>query len=204
MVPGVGRGDDTQMNVAQVFLFLVPVLAYGAIRHWKSGDSWRVIQTKLGLRSGTWTGYQLALGLCVLAIVATWIVLHALPASVLHDSRTTNAQSAQLTLGPGTLLAVLLQQLFLVAFGEELFFRGLLGGWLVRWLGFQKGNAIQATLFLLPHTLLLLVSLAFWPLLIVQWLMGWLNGWLRTRCVSCGPGLLVHTVANTAALILAI
>jgi membrane protease YdiL (CAAX protease family) len=192
------------MNLAQVFLFLVPVLAYAAIRHWKSRDSWPVIQTKLGLRWGTWSGFRLALGLCVVAIVATWIVLHALPPSVLHDSRTTNAQSAHLTLGPATILVVLLQQLFLVAFEEELFFRGFLGGWLVRWLGFQKGNAIQATLFLLPHTLLLLVSFAFWPLLIVQWLMGWVNGWLRTRTGSCGPGLLVHTVANTAALILAI
>jgi membrane protease YdiL (CAAX protease family) len=192
------------MNLAQVVLFLVPVLVYGAIRHWKSGDSWRDIQTKLGLRRGAGTGYLWALGLCILAIVASWIVIHTLPASVLHDSRTTNAQSARLTLSPGTVLVVSVQQLLFVAFEEELFFRGFLGGWLVRWLGFQKGNAIQATLFLLPHTLLLVVSFAFWPLLIVQWVVGLVNGWLRTRTGSIGPGLLVHTVANTAALILAI
>jgi uncharacterized protein len=198
------RGDGSAMNVAQVFLFLVPVLVYVAIRHWKSGDGWQVIRQKLGLRWGTRTGYLWALGLCVLAVAGTWIVLHTLPASVLHDPRTTTTQSVHLTLSPGTFVVVLLQQLLFVAFEEELFFRGFLGGWLVRWLGFQPGNAIQAVLFLLPHTLLLLVSLAFWPLLIVQFALGWVNGWLRTRTGSCGPGIVVHTVANTAALILAI
>jgi membrane protease YdiL (CAAX protease family) len=192
------------VNLAQVFLFLVPVVVYAAIRHWKRGDSWRDVQTKLGLRRGTGTGYLWALGLCILAVVATFIVLHTLPASVLHDRRTTTSQSAHLTLNPVTVLVVTLQQLLFVALEEELFFRGFLGGWLVRWLGFQKGNAIQATLFLLPHTLLLVVSLAFWPLLIVQWVMGWVNGWLRTRTGSIGPGALLHTVANAAALVLAI
>jgi membrane protease YdiL (CAAX protease family) len=192
------------MNLAQIGLFIIPVLVYAALRHWRSRESWAEIQTKLGLRLGARAGYAWALGLCLVAVAATWVVLHTLPPSVLHDPRTTNAQSAHLTLGPVTVLLVLVQQLLFVAFGEELFFRGFLGGWLVRRLGFQVGNAIQATLFLLPHTLLLLVSAAFWPLLIVQWLMGWINGWLRTWSGSCGPGLLVHTVANTAALILAI
>jgi membrane protease YdiL (CAAX protease family) len=192
------------MDYVQIVLFTVPVLAYAAIRHWRSAESWTAIQAKLGLLPGTWRGYQWALVLCVVAVGATWVVLHTLPASVLHDPRTTNAQSAHLTLSPGTVLVVFLQQLLFVAFEEELFFRGFLGGWLVRRLGFQAGNAIQATLFFLPHTLLLLVSFAFWPLLIVQWLMGWVNGWLRTQTGSIGPGLLVHTVANTAALVLAI
>jgi membrane protease YdiL (CAAX protease family) len=192
------------MNLAQIVLFIVPVLAYAAVRHWRSRDTWGEIQTKLGLRPGSRIGYGWALGLCFVAVAATWVVLHTLPASVLHDPRTTNAQSAHLTLSPATILVVLLQQLLFVALGEEVFFRGFLGGWLVRRLGFQLGNALQATLFFLPHTLLLLVSVAFWPLLIVQWLMGWINGWLRTRTESCGPGLLLHAAANTAALILAI
>jgi len=51
----------------------------------------------------------------------------------------------------------LLREAFYVALGEEVFFRGLLGGYLERRFGFMKGNTMQAFVFLLPHLLLLLV-----------------------------------------------
>ena len=191
------------MNTAQIGVFVVPVLIYAALRHWRQGESWRLVTDKLGLTAGNRSGYAIAGALAVLLIGATWLILHALPASVLHDPRVTASQGAALHISALTVALVLAQQLLLVAVWEELFFRGFLGGWLVRKLGFRRGNAIQATLFVIPHLLLLLVSLAFWPLLILQWGFGWINGWLRTTTGSIGPGVLVHTVANAAAIVLA-
>ena len=83
-----------------------------------------------------------------------------------------------------------------MALGEEIFFRGLLGGWLIRRFGFRNGNLIQALIFLLPHFLLLLVGLDLWPILAVQFVAGWLLGWLRFRSESILPGWLAHSLIN--------
>jgi len=77
----------------------------------------------------------------------------------------------------------------LLAAGEEMLFRGWLAGVLFRKLGFARGNAIQALVFLAPHTLLLLVSPTLWPILPVQLIAGWLLGWLRHRSGSVAPRL---------------
>ena len=57
--------------------------------------------------------------------------------------------------------------------GEELFFRGLLGGWLMKKNGSFAGNTIQALLFVLPHLLLiLLASPRYWLVLPFDLLAG--------------------------------
>ena len=83
-----------------------------------------------------------------------------------------------------------------VALGEEVFFRGFLGGWLVRRFGFAIGNTVQALVFVLPHLLLLSVSLSLWLVVLVQLLTGWLLGWVRHRVESIWPGWLAHSPAN--------
>jgi len=90
----------------------------------------------------------------------------------------------------------LLREAFYVALGEEIFFRGLLGGWLEQRFGFMKGNTIQDLIFLLPHLLLLLVSLSLWVVVVVQFLAGWVLGWLRSRSGSILPGWLAHSLMN--------
>jgi len=50
------------------------------------------------------------------------------------------------------------------AVGEEGFFRGLLGGVLIRRLGFGRGNLVQTLIFLVPHLALLLVDVRSWPI----------------------------------------
>jgi membrane protease YdiL (CAAX protease family) len=97
-----------------------------------------------------------------------------------------------------SLLTAMLREAFYVALGEEMFFRGLLGGWLMRKLGFALGNLVQAAIFLLPHLLLLQLGTAIWPVFIVQFVAGWLQGWLRYRSASILPGWLVHTLSNTS------
>ena len=46
----------------------------------------------------------------------------------------------------------------LLTLGEEVFFRGLLGGALMRRLGFRWGNLLQATTSLVLHVPLLLLD----------------------------------------------
>lgn len=82
---------------------------------------------------------------------------------------------------------------------EEMLFRGFLAGLLIARLGFAWGNAVQAILFLAPHALLLIVSVAFWPLLPAQLIAGWLLGWLRYRSGSIAPGWVAHAAANILA-----
>ncbi len=89
------------------------------------------------------------------------------------------------------------------AVGEEVFFRGLLGGVLIRRLGFGWGNLLQAVLFLVPHLALLLADVRLWPVIPVQFVTGWLLGWLRHRTGTFVPGAAVHAIANIAAGIIA-
>ena len=90
------------------------------------------------------------------------------------------------------------------AVGEEVFFRGLLGGVLVRRFGFARGNLLQSVIFLFPHLPLLLVDARLWPILPVQFATGWLLGWLRTKTGTFVPGAVVHVVANLSAGLLAL
>jgi len=87
----------------------------------------------------------------------------------------------------------------LTTLAEEMLFRGFLAGLLIRRLGFARGNTVQAVLFLAPHALLLVIGVAFWPLLPAQLIAGWLLGWLRYRSGSIGPGWVAHAAANILA-----
>jgi len=125
-----------------------------------------------------------------------WLAFQAVPAQVLQDPNINVSDYAGWTLSVTAFLLVWLREAIYVALGEEILFRGFLGGWLVRRLGFAIGNTVQALVFLLPHLLLLLVSLNFWPIIAVQMVAGWLLGWLRYRSDSILPGWLAHSLTN--------
>lgn len=55
------------------------------------------------------------------------------------------------------ILSALVYGLFETGLGEELFFRGLIGGWLGRRTRLWIANAIQTAIFTLPHLLLLTI-----------------------------------------------
>jgi membrane protease YdiL (CAAX protease family) len=137
--------------------------------------------------------YGLAIAVSAALLPITYLALRAASSLTLHHSarlHVTYGNAA--TLGGYLSVAVL-------AVAEEIFFRGLLGGILVRRYGFGLGNLLQALVFLAPHLLLLLVSSALWPLLPVQLVSGWLLGWLRYKSSSIGPCSLAHVIANVLA-----
>lgn len=96
------------------------------------------------------------------------------------------------------LLAALYETVF-VTLGEEIFFRGFVGGWLFRRYSFYSGNLIQTAIFLLPHLILLFVAVKAWPILILISIGGWMVGFLRYKSGSIFPGVLAHTISNTFA-----
>ncbi len=103
------------------------------------------------------------------------------------------------TLSVGSVLLAALRETIFTTLGEELLFRGLLAGWLFRRFPFLKANVLQSIAFLLPHLILLAVSLKLWPLMLLIGAVGWVLGYLRYKSGSIFPGLLAHTIANTLA-----
>lgn len=181
-----------------LILFTLPALIYLIVLH-RRGQPWREAFSKLGFQASPLVYY--AWGLAIFAVVGILGVLatRSLPAEVLQNPNVSLSQYEGMALGVGTFFWLMLREAFYTTLGEEIFFRGFLGGWLFQKLGFIMGNIVQALIFLLPHLLLLAVSLSLWPLLPVQFLAGWLLGWLRYRSNSIWPGWLAHWLTNTLA-----
>ena len=179
----------------QAILFSIPSLIYIAV-HKRRGEKWNEIFEKIGWKSSRPIFFVWGLGVMIIVGGLGWLAFRAVPSEVLKDPNINVSGYAGWTLSVTSFLLVLLREAIYVALGEEIFFRGFLEGWLVRRLGFTIGNIIQAIVFILPHLLLLLVSLSLWPIIIVQFIAGWLIGWLRYRSNSILPGWVAHSLTN--------
>jgi membrane protease YdiL (CAAX protease family) len=124
------------------------------------------------------------------------VIMQNVPASVMESPMMSTSFYAGWSPGLSSFLYAWMREAFYVALGEEMFFRGLLGGWLERRYGFRKGNFVQAVVFLLPHLLLLMVSTSFLLVIVVQFLAGWVMGLLRSRSSSILPSWLTHSLMN--------
>ena len=177
----------------QLIVLSIPSLIYGTVRR-RHGEKWNEVFEKIGFQGSRPIYFLWAFG--VMIIVSGLLAFQSVPSEVLHDPNVNTSYYAGWTVGVISFLLVWLREAIYVALGEEIFFRGFLGGWLIRRLGFAIGNTIQAFVFLMPHLLLLLVSLTLWPVIIVQLVAGWLLGWLRYRSNSILPGWLAHSLTN--------
>ena len=179
----------------QLVVLSIPSLIYVAVHRWR-GEKWSGILGKIGWQGCRPTYFLWSLGVMVVAGGLGWLALQTVPAEALQGPNVNISAYAGWMLSLTSFLLAWLREAIYVALGEEIFFRGFLGGWLVRRLGFATGNTIQAVIFLLPHLLLLLISLDFWPVIVVQMVVGWLLGWLRYRSDSILPGWLAHSLIN--------
>jgi hypothetical protein len=107
-------------------------------------------------------------------------------------------QYQQWELGALSIIIIFTREAVYTTLGEELLFRGLLGGVLIRKYGFRVGNTLQTGVFALPHVALVWIVPELWPLLLVWGSAGWLLGWLYHRSGSILPGWIAHTLVNTA------
>lgn len=179
----------------QLVVLSLPSLIYIAV-HRQRGKKWSDVLGKVGWQGCPLIYFLWSLGIIVLAGGLGVLALQRVPQNVFQDSNVNISKYAGWTPSITSFLLVWLREVIYVALGEEVFFRGLLGGWLTRRFGFAIGNTIQALIFLLPHLLLLLISLNLWALVVVQLLLGWLLGWLRYHSKSILPGWLAHGLAN--------
>jgi membrane protease YdiL (CAAX protease family) len=179
----------------QLIVFSIPSLIYVAVRRWR-GEKLSEAFRKIGWRGSRPIYFLWSLGATIIIGGLGWLAFQTVPSEVFQDPNINISDYAGWTLNVTSFLLIWLREAIYIALGEEIFFRGFLGGWLVRRLGFALGNTVQALIFLLPHLLLLLISLDLWPIIAVQVVAGWILGWLRYRSDSILPGWLTHSLAN--------
>ena len=179
----------------QLIVLTVPSLVYAVVRR-RLGDRWHEVLGKIGWQGSRPVFFLWGLGVVIVVGALGWLAFQAVPSEVLQDPSINVSDYAGWALTLSSFLLVWLREAIYVALGEEVLFRGFLGGWLVRRLGFARGNTVQALVFLLPHLLLLLVSRRLWPVILVQLIAGWLLGLLRYRSDSILPGWLAHSLTN--------
>lgn len=179
----------------QLIVLSIPSLVYVAVR-WRRGEKWNQVSRKIGWQGCRPVYFLWSLGVMIVAGGLGWLAFQTVPSETVQDPNINISAYAGWRLNATSFLLVWVREAIYVALGEEIFFRGFLGGWLVRWFGFSIGNTIQALIFLLPHLLLLLVSLDLWPIIAIQMIAGWLLGWLRYRSDSILPGWLAHSLIN--------
>lgn len=179
----------------QTIVLSLPSAIYALVRHWR-GATWRAALSLVG-----WQGSSLRfLGIGLVLGLVPGLLLPALPSllppELANSPNVANSRFATWSATPVSFVLAWAYEAIYVALGEESFFRGFLGGLLVRRLGFAAGNLVQAGIFLLPHLLILSVSAALWPQLVAQFLAGWLQGWLFYRSGSNLPGWIAHSLGN--------
>ncbi|MGI8712783.1 MAG: CPBP family intramembrane glutamic endopeptidase [Solirubrobacteraceae bacterium] len=173
--------------IFELVLLSLPSLVY-VRRLRRAGVPRRPALSRVGLQPAGLGDYTRALALLIPVTALGTILLQLIPTSLLNGS-SKNISGVPSTAGGYAAIVIL-------ALAEEMFFRGLVAGLLIKRFGFRKGNALQAMVFLAPHLLLLLVSLRLWPLLPLQLVAGWTLGWLRERSQSIGPPWLAHAITN--------
>ena len=180
----------------QLMILSIPSIIYIAVFR-RRGKKWSEVLEKIGWQGCTPHYFLVSLG--VLALVGGLGLLvfrYVVPQEVFQEPNVSISEYAGWTLGITSFLLAWWREAIYTALGEEVFFRGFLGGWLMRRFGFAIGNTVQALIFLLPHLFLLTININFYPIIPVQLLAGWLFGWLRYRSGSILPGWLAHSLAN--------
>lgn len=183
-----GSLPDTQFP-AQLLLWAIPCVIYAIVQRLR-GRGWSHITSKLGLRGSQPVYYGWALVSFVVLGLFSWVMIPVFFPGYLDSPGSAASQYAGVEPGILTVLYAFFRESVYVAFGEEHFFRGLVGGWLMRHSGFWIGNALQSLVFLAPHLFVLSGGLNLWPLLLAPLI----SGWLLYRSGSILPAWLGHSL----------
>jgi uncharacterized protein len=179
---------------AQLLFYAIPCAIYAIVRRLR-GTTWSQIASNLGLRSSQPVYYVWAVVFFVVLGLISLVTISVFFPGYYDRPGIAASQYAGVELGILTVSYAFVREAVYVALGEELFFRGLVGGWLMRSLGFWVGNALQSLVFLVPHLFVLSAGVDLWLLLLAPFVSGWLYGWLLYRSGSILPGWLGHSLA---------
>ncbi|MBD0358441.1 MAG: CPBP family intramembrane metalloprotease [Rubrobacter sp.] len=174
---------------AQLFIYAIPCAIYALVRRLR-GATWAQISSGLGLQRSRPVYYVWALVFFVAVGVLSLVTIYVFFPGYYDRPGGAAAQYAGVDLGILTLLYAFVRESIYVALGEELFFRGLVGGWLMRHLGFWVGNSLQSLVFLAPHLLVLSAGLELYGRCCWRrsFPAGSTGGCCTARGVSCRDG----------------
>ena len=157
-------------------------------------------------RAGLQVGEPRYIGYCLVFALVVVVALLVWPPSAEQYAREGSAFRPFIGAGlsGSAIIGALLYGAVQTGFAEEFLFRGLIAGSLARKLPLAWANAIQATIFLLPHLLILAVAPELWTILPLVFLGALIVGWIRIKSGSIVGRWIVHAAANvTVALSLA-
>ncbi len=175
---------------------LVIAALYVVIVHYFARVPWREAWKRTGLVLGDPKGWLLSF-----ALLIPWLAYVALSFRLMPVTAADTTSPYHALLGRGlsgeVVGAALTYGIVSAGLGEELLFRGLIGGALGRRMTPWRANAAQTLIFLAPHLLILLVkpeAIVLLPIGVGG--LGALTGWLRLRSGSIGPGVVLHGLGN--------
>ena len=177
-------------------------LIYVLVIHLWAKVPWRDAWKRTGLTVGARRWWLISAALLLPELAYVWLSFQWLPVTA-DDVHSPYRVFLGQGLNLNTLAVAFAYGVVSAGFGEELLFRGLIGGVLSRRMKAWRANVIQALIFLAPHLLMLFVTPKAWLLLPGVLGLALLAGWLRIRSGSIGPGLVLHGLGNTFVGILA-
>jgi membrane protease YdiL (CAAX protease family) len=131
---------------AQLVLYAIPCAVYAVVQRLR-GRAWSQIASNLGLRRSQPVYYIWALVFFVVLGLLSLVTISAFFPGYYDRPGIAASQYAGVELGILAVVYAFFREAVYVALGEELFFRGLVGGWLMRRWGFWVGNALQSLVF---------------------------------------------------------
>jgi membrane protease YdiL (CAAX protease family) len=186
-----------QIIILSVIPFIVWVFA---ARKKQSFFSW------IGLKRITVTEQGKFTVAIIVALVVAVVMSFVLDPLLPNDVQLANARFAGK--GFAAVPAVLVFSFLATALPEEVLFRGFIGQYLSKRLGFVAGNTIQAILFGLLHGAALFdTQNLLLPLVIIALtgMLGWIMGYVNSRADdSILPSLIIHGLSNVYASVIII
>jgi len=175
-----------------LILFSLPSFIYLFINKVRKQDT-RSIFRNIGWAKPNRKYLLIGLALGLIPGLFAFLITKYLPPDLLEQPGIAQMAYSGWSLSIASFVLALLREAIYTALGEEILFRGFIGGLLIRRLGFAAGNIFQSLIFLLPHALILTIDANLWPILIPQFIAGWLFGWLFfiNRGVLFQVGLLI-------------
>jgi membrane protease YdiL (CAAX protease family) len=189
--------DAALSALVNLLLFAgIPFFLYFAYQKWRHKRSFREISRRAGLQLGAprYIAYSLAFAFASILILVVW------PPPLEPFIRVGSPQQPFVGLGLGgpAIPMALLYGVVKTGFPEELLFRGLIAGSLIRRLPILWANLGQALIFFIPHLLVLNVMPEMWPILPVILAGSLFLGWVRIKSGSIIGSWLIHASVNVA------
>lgn len=190
-------------TVTQILIFtLIPFLVYLIKSKTTKG-----FFNYIGLKRSNQRANFLAVFVCILfaapPLILTLISIEF--KEIMFNPNSITGKFRQMELNTNSILILLLIAVFKTSFAEEIFFRGFIAKRLINFIGFLKGNILQAAIFGIIHTILFVFTsqnpLFLFIIFLIPSIGAYVSVILNEKIAngSIIPGWLAHGLANILA-----